>query len=424
MLPELLFLLTVVLVHSVVSNDMEQVKDIHLHHTWRWFGPDDPISLSEIRQVGVKGIVSALHQIPCGDVWTIDEISIRKRTIENAGFNWSVVESVNIHESIKTASFNRGQYIDNYKQTLRNLAQCNIHTVCYNFMPVLDWTRTHLNYPVSDGSFALRYDPIALAGFELYILKRREAEAVYTEEEKRAAHSYIQSLSSKEKDTLQQTIMAGLPGTDEVFTLEEFRRHLEVYKEINLEQLRENLAYFLREIIPVAEEHEINMCIHPDDPPFNILGLPRVVSNEQDLQFIVNAVPSHRNGITFCTGSLGARQDNDLPGMIKRLGDKIHFLHLRNVQWDHGGSFYEADHLEGSVDMFAVMKAVIEEQQKRLENNQGEAVIPMRPDHGHQTLFDSDRKYYPGYSAIGRMRGLAELRGLEMGIRKAMYNGH
>lgn len=396
---------------------------MYLHHTWRWFGPDDPISLSEIRQVGVKGIVSALHHIPCGEVWTVEEISRRKRTIENAGFSWSVVESVNVHESIKTASSDRGQYIDKYQQTLRNLAQCNIHTVCYNFMPVLDWTRTHLNYPVSDGSFALRYDPVALAGFELYILKRAEAEEIYTEEEKKAAYTYLRSLSPEEKNILQQTIMAGLPGTDEVFTLEEFRKYLEVYKEIDTQQLRKNLAYFLREIIPVAEECGINMCIHPDDPPFSILGLPRVVSNEQDLQYILNAAPSIRNGITFCTGSLGARRDNDLLGMIQRLGEKIYFLHLRNVQRDYGGSFYEADHLEGSVDMFGIMKAVIEEQQRRLQDNLNDAVIPVRPDHGHQMLFDSDRKYYPGYSAIGRMRGLAELRGLEMGIRKSFYNG-
>lgn len=400
------------------------MNNVSLYHTWRWFGPDDAISLSEIRQIGVKGIVSALHHIPCGEVWTMEEISVRKRTIENAGFTWTVVESVNIHESIKTASSERDQYIANYQQTLRNLAQCNIHTVCYNFMPVLDWTRTHLRYPVSDGSFALRYDPVALAGFELYILKRKEAEEIYTEEEKKAAHGFIQSLSTKEKNLLQQTIMAGLPGTDEVFTLEEFRKYLEVYKEIDTQQLRENLAYFLKNVIPVAEECGVNMCIHPDDPPFNILGLPRVVSNEEDLVYILNAAPSIHNGITFCTGSLGASQDNDLPGMIQRLGENIHFLHLRNVQREPDGSFYEADHLEGSVDMFAVMKAVIEEQQNRLDHNREDAAIPMRPDHGHQTVFDADRKFYPGYSAIGRMKGLAELRGLELGIRKSLYNGH
>ncbi|MDF9799488.1 mannonate dehydratase [Catalinimonas alkaloidigena] len=389
-----------------------------LFPTWRWFGPDDAVTLPEIRQVGAEGIVTALHHVPCGEVWSLEEISRRKEMIDNAGFRWSVVESVNIHESIKTAAPERDAYIEKYRQTLIHLSKCNIKTVCYNFMPVLDWTRTQLRHQLEDGSYALRYDPVALAAFELYILKRKEAEEIYTEEQKQNAYTYLQKLSESEKDSLQQTIMAGLPGTDEVFTPQEFMGHLERYKDIDEQQLRENLTYFLSKIIPVADEYDINMCIHPDDPPFPILGLPRVVRTEEDLKYILNSVPSMRNGITFCTGSLGARRDNDLPGIIQRLGDKIHFLHLRNVRHNLDGSFHEADHLAGNTDMFAVMKAVIEEQQKRLQSGREDVAIPMRPDHGHQFLFDADRKFYPGYSAVGRMRGLAELRGLELGIRR------
>ncbi|MEQ9443339.1 MAG: mannonate dehydratase [Cyclobacteriaceae bacterium] len=392
-----------------------------LYPTWRWFGPDDAVTLPEIKQAGVKGIVTALHHIPCGEVWSLAEISKRKETIENAGFRWSVVESVNIHESIKTAAPERDQYIENYQQSIRHLGECNINIICYNFMPVLDWTRTHLRHPVEDGSLALRYDPIALAAFELLMLKRPEAESLYTEAQQQKAHAYLQSLSESEKDTLQQTIMAGLPGTDEVFTLDEFREHLARYQDTDAPQLRENLSYFLRQIIPVAEEYGIKMCIHPDDPPFPILGLPRVVSTEADLQYIVDSVPSPSNGITFCTGSLGGRPDNDLPGMVQRLGSHIHFLHLRNVQHNPDGSFQEADHLAGSTDMFAVMKAVVEEQQKRMALGREDVAIPLRPDHGHQFLFDADRKFYPGYSGVGRLRGLAELRGLELGI-KGMLN--
>ena len=396
-------------------------NDIPLLHTWRWFGPDDPISLSEIRQVGVTDLVSALHHIPCGAVWSLEEIRRRKRTIENVGLRWTVVESVNVHESIKTAAPERDYYIEQYQQTLRNLARSGIHTVCYNFMPVLDWTRTHLSYKVGDGSYALRYDPVALAAFELFMLKRPEAEALYSEEQKSKAQAYLQKLSAKEKNNLQRTILAGLPGTDEVFSPEEFRKYLEVYQEIDTRQLKENLFYFLRQVIPVAEECGIRMCIHPDDPPFPVLGLPRVVSTEQDLLDIIEAVPSVHNGLTFCTGSLGARAENDLPGIIQRLGSHIHFLHLRNVQRDEDGSFYEADHLHGSVDMYEVMKAVLGEQHQRLAHDRTDIAIPMRPDHGHQMSFDASRAYYPGYSAIGRLKGLAELRGLEMGIRRALF---
>ena len=392
----------------------------HLSHTWRWFGPDDPTGLSAIRQTGATGVVTALYHIPCGEVWPVEAIMSLKGQIEASGLSWQVVESVNVHESIKTASPRRDDFIAGYQQTLRNLAACGINTVCYNFMPVLDWTRTDLNYRVADGSYALRYDALALAAFDLYILKRSGAADAYTDEQKKQAKILLDSLKTTEKDKLQQTIMAGLPGTDEVFSLEEFRQHLQVYNHIDARQLKVNLHYFLQKIIPVAEENGINMCIHPDDPPFPILGLPRVVCTERDLNDVLAAVDSPRNGITFCTGSLGANAENDLPGMIRRLGARIHFFHLRNVQRAANGSFYEADHLDGSVDMYAVMQAVVAELEKRSgEPALGGDDIPMRPDHGHQMNFDSGKKFYPGYSAVGRLRGLAELRGLELGIRRA-----
>lgn len=391
-----------------------------LYPTWRWFGPQDAVSLTEIRQTGAKGVVTALHQIPCGEAWPVGKIQQRQQMIEAAGLNWAVVESVNIHESIKTGAPERGKYIDRYQQTLHNLAQCGIKLICYNFMPVLDWTRTHLQYSVEDGALALRYDPTALAGFELFILKREGAEDQYSAEQQKAAHGYISSLSSHEKEVLQQTILAGLPGTNEVFSLAEFKEHLAHYQNIDAHQLRENLAYFLQQIVPVAEEVGVKMAIHPDDPPFPILGLPRVVSTAADLRFIVERVPSPSNGITLCTGSLGGRTDNDLPVMIEQFGEHIHFLHLRNVQHNSDGSFHEANHLEGSADIFTVMKAIIQEQHRRIEVGKGEIAIPMRPDHGHQFLLDADRTFYPGYSGVGRLRGLAELRGLELGIKRCL----
>ncbi len=391
-----------------------------LYPTWRWFGPQNSVTLAEIKQTGAQGIVTALHHIPCGEVWSVEEIQLRRRVLKAAGFNWSVVESVNIHESIKMGTPERDQYIERYQQTLRNLAACDIHLVCYNFMPVLDWTRTQLAYPVEDGSFALRYNPQALAAFELFILKRKGAEEQYSPKQQSEAEAYFSSMADEEKNTLQQTILAGLPGTDEVFTPAQFNDFLERYRQVNAPQLHKNLVYFLEQIIPVAERVGIKMAIHPDDPPFPILGLPRVVSTEADLQFIMDSVPSSSNGITFCTGSLGGRMDNDLPGMIERLGSHIHFLHLRNVQHNSDGSFHEANHLEGSTDMSAVMEAVIREQQRRVENGREDIAIPMRPDHGHQFLFDDNRTFYPGYSGVGRMRGLAELRGLELGIRQML----
>ena len=391
-----------------------------LEQTFRWFGPSDPVTLQAISQTGATGIVSALHHIPCGDLWTGEEINTRKAIIENAGFKWSVVESVNIHESIKLGRAEREQYIEKYIITLQNLAEAGISIVCYNFMPVLDWTRTHLDYRLPNNASALRYEAAAVAAFDLYILERPEAFTEFTQQQQLDAKAYLDGLSTEEKELLTNTILAGLPGTDEVFTIPEFKEYLKKYSETDSAALQQNLFYFLRAIIPHAEKLGIKMCIHPDDPPFPILGLPRVASTEQDLKSIVGACPSSSNGITLCTGSLGARGDNDIPGIISRLGEHIHFLHLRNVKREPTGSFYEADHLAGSTDMYAVMKAVIEEQQKRQKQGRSDVAIPMRPDHGHKILDDYNYNTYPGYSVIGRLKGLAELRGLEMGIKRSL----
>jgi mannonate dehydratase len=396
----------------------------NLEQTFRWFGPSDEVTLPAIRQTGATGIVTALHHIPCGDVWTVEEIKNRNQVIKNAGFRWPVVESVNIHESIKTGSAERDKYIDNYIATLHNLAMEGINIVCYNFMPVLDWTRTHLAYRLPNGASALRYHAPAVAAFDLYLLERDGAFNDFTEAEQQAAKKYLYSLSEKQQETLINTIMAGLPGTDEVFTINEFKEHLKKYQDVDARALKDNLAYFLKAIIPHAEELGIKMCIHPDDPPFPILGLPRVVCSEHDLTDVVNSCPSPSNGITFCTGSLGGNPRNDLPGMIDRLGSHIHFLHLRNVQREPDGSFYEAEHLAGSTDMYAVMQSIVNEQARRKAAGRDDIAIPMRPDHGHKILDDFRYNTYPGYSVIGRMKGLAELRGLEMGIKKTLYPEH
>ena len=392
----------------------------NLEQTFRWFGPADAVTLASIWQTGATGIVNALHHIPCGDVWTLEEIKSRDNIIKSAGLRWSVVESVNIHESIKTGAWQRDGYIENYITTLKNLAIAGIKTVCYNFMPVLDWTRTNLDYRLPNNASALRYHTPAVAAFDLYILERPEAFKEFNPKQQQEAKAFLDGISSEQKEELINTIMAGLPGTDEVFTIAEFKEHLKKYKEVDTDALKNNLVYFLRAIIPFAEALGIKMCIHPDDPPFPILGLPRVVSTEKDLENVINAYPSTSNGITFCTGSLGARSDNDLPGIVSRLGANIHFLHLRNVLREADGSFYEANHLEGSNDMHAIMKNIILEQKRRSDKGRTDIAIPMRPDHGHKLLDDFNYNTYPGYSIIGRLKGLAELRGLELGIKKSI----
>ncbi len=392
----------------------------NLAQTFRWFGPNDEVILADILQTGATGIVTALHHIPCGEEWTEEEINKRKEIIEKAGLKWSVVESVNIHESIKIGEPERDKYIEIYVKSLKNLAACGLNLVCYNFMPVLDWTRTHLDFRLKNNASALRYDAIALAAFDLYILEREEAFSINSPAQQKVAKEYLDSLFPKDIDLLTNTIMAGLPGTDEVFTVEEFRLHLKRYAAVDAQKLKENLSYFLNAIMPTAEQVGVKMCIHPDDPPFPILGLPRVVSTEADLKAIVNFAPSPSNGITFCTGSLGVNPINDLPGIVERLGEHIHFVHLRNVQREADGSFHEAEHLSGSTDMYAVMKNIILEQQKREKLGRSDVAIPMRPDHGHKILDDYNRNTYPGYSIIGRLKGLAELRGLELGIKRSL----
>jgi len=393
----------------------------NLEQTFRWYGPSDPVTLTAVRQTGATGVVNALHHIPSGEVWSKEEIEKRKNIIQSAGLTWSVVESVNIHESIKTAGQDREKYTQNYIATLKNLSEAGIKTVCYNFMPVLDWTRTDIDYRLPNGASALRFHAAALAAFDLYILEREGAEAEFTPDQQKQAKIYLDSLTVDEKKQLVTNIMAGLPGTKDVLTIDQFKEHLGKYKGIDAARLKQNLAWFLQAIIPDAEKLGVKMCIHPDDPPFPILGLPRVVSTENDLLDVVNASPSPSNGLTFCTGSLGARGDNDLPAMIGRLGKHIHFLHLRNVQRESDGSFYEADHLNGSTNMYAVMKAVLQEQKNRADSGRNDISIPMRPDHGHKLLDDFNYNTFPGYSAIGRLKGLAELRGLEMGIKNALY---
>ncbi|MBE8715516.1 mannonate dehydratase [Sphingobacterium hungaricum] len=384
-----------------------------LEQTWRWYGPQDSVSLQDVKQAGATGIVTALHHVPHGEVWPVEDIQERKRIIEDSGLVWSVVESVPVHEAIKTKSADADKYIQNYRQSLINLASCGIYTVCYNFMPVLDWTRTQLELVMSDGSKALYFDWIDLAIFDIYILQRRNAIDDYDLSIQDQAAEKYSLMNKSDLVDLQNNVLMGIPGEGDI-SIDQLNDSISIYSEIGFDGLRNNLVYFLNEIAAVCQVNKINMTIHPDDPPYPILGLPRIASNFNDFDYILSSVDQPFNGICFCTGSLGAGPNNDLLQIFNRVKERVYFAHLRNVKKDPIGSFYEADHLDGDVDMASIMDALTQENQKR------NTAIPFRPDHGHQMLDDLHKTTNPGYSAIGRLRGLAELRGLELGILRSI----
>jgi mannonate dehydratase len=388
--------------------------------TWRWYGEHDNVSFSDIKQVGVQNIVTSLAHVPYGDVWTKEEIQKRKKIIEDNGLKWLVTESVPIHEDIKTQTGNYQKYINNYKKSLENLGACGIYIVCYNFMPVMDWTRTDINYKLENGAKTLRFELTAFIAFDLFILKRENAKNDYTEDQILNAKDYFDKLNEEQINSLTEVLIANLPGTDKKYSIDEFKEALNKYKNIDRNKLKEHLFYFLKEIIPVAERSGVKMCIHPDDPPYSLMGLPRIVSTEKDIIDLLTSVESPNNGLTFCTGSFGVRIDNDLPEIFNRFADKVHFIHLRSTLRDASGNFQEATHLEGDVDMYEVIKSIVLEQNRRMQEGREDHAIPMRPDHGFQMMGDLNNYYYPGYSCIGRMKGLAELTGLEYGIKKSL----
>jgi mannonate dehydratase len=385
-----------------------------MHQTMRWYGPNDVVRLSDIRQSGCAGVVTALHQIPVGEIWPVSAIAERKQLIEAGGMSWTVVESLPVSDDIKRQSGDYHRHIENYKESLRNLAAEGIKVVTYNFMPVLDWLRTDVYYPKGDGSTMLYFNRLDYLVFDLYLLGRPGAEKEYTQEQVAKAKQRYESMTDAEQQHLFSNMMLGLPGSDDSFTAAQVLTELEKYKGITAADLKEHLFYFLKQVVPVAEDAGIKMAIHPDDPPYPVLGLPRIMSTEQDAADLLEAVPSPANGLCFCTGSFGARQDNNVPAMLKRFGDSVHFLHIRNTKRDEEGNFYEADHLGGDTDMYEVIKEVLKIQQRRGVS------LPMRPDHGHQMLDDLKKKTYPGYSAIGRLKGLAEIRGVEYALHRAM----